>query len=285
MPDPQSPSPTLDAIVEKKARMALERGFRNPMGLMDLEDLERVPTSELLPALNAEGLPCTEQELDELVEACTSSDEVFDRLVERSPSPAYGADSDLAFICLMELCCRRYPDWVSSDTLNRHIFDGYSLLESGADPRTVADVWQRAWKVVPPLARTWRVLSVIAFDKRFRGVHEISTWANDYDLCLSDAARIDDAYVHVRQTFAKEFDRTFPRDLYDVLRMRIEPDGTLFSEYDEMRRLYEGEGHVVPFVNARETPAAAPTPATKVGRNDPCPCGSGKKYKRCCGRL
>ncbi len=23
-------------------------------------------------------------------------------------------------------------------------------------------------------------------------------------------------------------------------------------------------------------------PATKVGRNDPCPCGSGKKYKKCC---
>lgn len=23
---------------------------------------------------------------------------------------------------------------------------------------------------------------------------------------------------------------------------------------------------------------------TKVGRNDPCPCGSGKKYKYCCGR-
>ena len=33
--------------------------------------------------------------------------------------------------------------------------------------------------------------------------------------------------------------------------------------------------HHIPFV--RETP--------KVGRNDPCPCGSGKKYKNCCGRL
>jgi uncharacterized protein YecA (UPF0149 family) len=21
----------------------------------------------------------------------------------------------------------------------------------------------------------------------------------------------------------------------------------------------------------------------KVGRNDPCPCGSGKKHKKCCG--
>ena len=29
-----------------------------------------------------------------------------------------------------------------------------------------------------------------------------------------------------------------------------------------------------------------PTPlkkAVKVGRNDPCPCGSGRKYKKCCG--
>ncbi|HEY8461009.1 MAG TPA: SEC-C metal-binding domain-containing protein [Blastocatellia bacterium] len=27
-------------------------------------------------------------------------------------------------------------------------------------------------------------------------------------------------------------------------------------------------------------PYAAPK---KIGRNDPCPCGSGKKYKKCCG--
>jgi preprotein translocase subunit SecA len=23
----------------------------------------------------------------------------------------------------------------------------------------------------------------------------------------------------------------------------------------------------------------------KIGRNEPCPCGSGKKYKKCCGRV
>jgi preprotein translocase subunit SecA len=35
-----------------------------------------------------------------------------------------------------------------------------------------------------------------------------------------------------------------------------------------------------------ETPAAEPVKrdAEKVGRNDPCPCGSGKKYKRCHGK-
>jgi len=34
-------------------------------------------------------------------------------------------------------------------------------------------------------------------------------------------------------------------------------------------------------------PAAAPAvaaPRAKVGRNEPCPCGSGKKYKKCCGQ-
>ena len=35
----------------------------------------------------------------------------------------------------------------------------------------------------------------------------------------------------------------------------------------------------------REEPAPAAKPAAAaVGRNDPCPCGSGKKYKNCHGR-
>ena len=29
---------------------------------------------------------------------------------------------------------------------------------------------------------------------------------------------------------------------------------------------------------------ATPKSAPKIGRNDPCPCGSGKKYKKCCGK-
>jgi len=35
-----------------------------------------------------------------------------------------------------------------------------------------------------------------------------------------------------------------------------------------------------------QVPSVAPVRrgGSKVGRNDPCPCGSGKKYKKCCGR-
>lgn len=34
--------------------------------------------------------------------------------------------------------------------------------------------------------------------------------------------------------------------------------------------------------NTRQTPFCREE--EKIGRNDPCPCGSGKKYKKCCGR-
>ncbi len=34
-----------------------------------------------------------------------------------------------------------------------------------------------------------------------------------------------------------------------------------------------------------DAPVTVRRTAPKVGRNDPCPCGSGKKYKHCCGRV
>jgi preprotein translocase subunit SecA len=36
---------------------------------------------------------------------------------------------------------------------------------------------------------------------------------------------------------------------------------------------------------AEEPPQQPVRLAPKVGRNDPCPCGSGKKYKHCHGKL
>lgn len=59
-------------------------------------------------------------------------------------------------------------------------------------------------------------------------------------------------------------------ELFDRLSGRPEDD------YDDDDRLadmpYEGE--ITPYVRAEP----------KVGRNDPCTCGSGKKYKKCCGK-
>jgi SEC-C motif-containing protein len=44
----------------------------------------------------------------------------------------------------------------------------------------------------------------------------------------------------------------------------------------ENGKWFYDEGDVVPKTIVRSGP--------KIGRNEPCPCGSGKKYKHCCGR-
>jgi len=52
---------------------------------------------------------------------------------------------------------------------------------------------------------------------------------------------------------------------------------------EEMHRRKEQE---MSFSHGDEAPEKKPyiRSSQKVGRNDPCPCGSGKKYKKCCGR-
>ena len=37
------------------------------------------------------------------------------------------------------------------------------------------------------------------------------------------------------------------------------------------------------FADCEMNPKEPPRTVQKVGRNDPCPCGSGKKFKKCCG--
>ena len=37
------------------------------------------------------------------------------------------------------------------------------------------------------------------------------------------------------------------------------------------------------YVDGKINPQGEPRRVQKVGRNEPCPCGSGKKYKKCCG--
>lgn len=73
-------------------------------------------------------------------------------------------------------------------------------------------------------------------------------------------------------------------EMPDILRKRKEQEerqkarekglNELTSNYrkNKEQRALENGGKVVPFKRA----------SSKVGRNEPCPCGSGKKYKKCC---
>jgi preprotein translocase subunit SecA len=78
-----------------------------------------------------------------------------------------------------------------------------------------------------------------------------------------------------------------------IFKVRLTPEAQMQSVYQVSNLVHQqlqGYGHLM---RDSEDQQAAAEPqkvqtiireAPKVGRNDPCPCGSGKKYKKCCGR-
>jgi preprotein translocase subunit SecA len=62
-------------------------------------------------------------------------------------------------------------------------------------------------------------------------------------------------------------------------------DGSVSEERGSETAAAQAAMGAVAAAMASSRSAAAPGGVPKVGRNDPCPCGSGKKYKQCHGRL
>jgi len=74
------------------------------------------------------------------------------------------------------------------------------------------------------------------------------------------------------------------KDLYEELKMNQKAK-ELEEEFNKRSTVPKGGSEVI-----KESPEDLkslknnPIQSTKVGRNEPCPCGSGKKYKKCCGK-
>ena len=74
-------------------------------------------------------------------------------------------------------------------------------------------------------------------------------------------------------------------ELFDEFMNRIDQNVAILLLKAEVRQNTERkqtlEGHAN---DGKEKVKKAPKRVNKIGRNDPCPCGSGKKYKQCCGK-
>ena len=75
-------------------------------------------------------------------------------------------------------------------------------------------------------------------------------------------------------------------DLYEEMLSNIDKETTMFLVKAEIRQNIERKqvvkGEAV--IDNNKTKKASPKQVNKIGRNEPCPCGSGKKYKQCCGK-
>ncbi len=75
-------------------------------------------------------------------------------------------------------------------------------------------------------------------------------------------------------------------ELFENLLDQIDHETTVFLIKAEIRQNTErkqvAKGEAV--TDANKVKKKTPKKVAKIGRNEPCPCGSGKKYKQCCGK-
>lgn len=135
---------------------------------------------------------------------------------------------------------------------------------------------------------------------RLHPIREPNLIWNSLVIC-SEAMRFSELLPDIRQAYKEGLATNRFAALKDV-EVEIE------TEYDDLRRLSYDKHYITDtiadlkgwaaFQEAYLKPADAPyddddyfhisapviNQAAKVGRNEPCPCGSGKKFKKCCGR-
>lgn len=117
-------------------------------------------------------------------------------------------------------------------------------------------------------------------------------------LLVDDLAQLkdQDAFEDIKQAFANEMVDEFFINLNDIKRIYRTPDEDMSYHYhhekdpmdhfsqkniDYLYKLhYDTKKKQIEDSKAKFTKGKSKE--KKIGRNDPCPCGSGKKYKNCC---
>ena len=75
-------------------------------------------------------------------------------------------------------------------------------------------------------------------------------------------------------------------DMFDQMLQKIDRDLTIFLLRAEIHLNVERKEVAKKKLTNEDTSEVKQQPkrVKKIGRNDPCPCGSGRKYKNCCGK-
>jgi preprotein translocase subunit SecA len=75
-------------------------------------------------------------------------------------------------------------------------------------------------------------------------------------------------------------------EIFDRMMAKISEETSQYLLRAEIRQNTERKEVAKPVINNKEEVSAKSISKKKekIGRNDPCPCGSGKKYKQCCGK-
>ncbi len=147
--------------------------------------------------------------------------------------------------------------------LLRKFWDDYFLLEKGVYEQLLAEPDVEVKGTVKELAEKYK-LSVLEMAGFLDGINDSLVEPNPIEEMEEDTV--------VSLKFDKE-------KLYKNM---VEAKADWLYELPQWESIFDEETRHRLYMEQKKSGTIVK--GKKIGRNDPCPCGSGKKYKQCCGR-
>jgi uncharacterized protein len=145
----------------------------------------------------------------------------------------------------------------------KSLWDAYFQVEKGVYEKLLSDPDTEVKGTVRELAEKYNmdVMTMVGF---LDGINDSLKEANPIETMEED--------TEVSLAFDKE-------KLYKNM---VDARADWLYELPQWNDIYDEETRKRLFLEQRKSGTIRKE--KKIGRNDPCPCGSGKKYKKCCGR-
>lgn len=119
------------------------------------------------------------------------------------------------------------------------------------------------------------------FKKKETSQEDVS--ANDQKSSIAD--KLEKEIDALPAVFKAKLKDPVVKERFMNIARRMEADGVNFKSIRQMKKWMKDHEQELRAEGAPEQAKVETVvhEGPRIGRNDPCPCGSGKKYKKCCG--
>jgi len=162
-----------------------------------------------------------------------------------------------------------------------------SILKEKLAGRAYQIYEERENNYSPPVIRKLeKIVMLNVIDNMWRG-HLLEMDYLKEGIGLRAIGQMDPLVEYRRETF-NLFKELIEEIKFDTVRLLYNVRIVTREEQEKQKTVRENEVTNIVTSGPSKSGSIAlqtkPVTAKKIGRNDPCPCGSGKKYKKCCGR-
>ncbi|MFZ3105829.1 MAG: preprotein translocase subunit SecA [Candidatus Hydromicrobium sp.] len=222
--------------------------------------------------------------------ACDMIKDIIDRSVDIHINPGdYPENWDLETLS-------NYITSLFSRDIITDIIDRKKIGESKWDISILKEkLAERAYRIYeerennysPPVIRKLeKIVMLNVIDNMWRG-HLLEMDYLQEGIGLRAIGQMDPLVEYKRETF-NLFKELIEEIKFDTVKLLYNVRIVTREEQEKQKTVRENEVTNIVTSGPLEAGSIAlqtkPVTAKKIGRNDPCPCGSGKKYKKCCGR-